>query len=482
MAAPNTIELLLFGPPTLRRTDTRQTAKLRPQVKAALAIIVLEGTSMSVSDERLIERLWWPEKLKVRGSLNTLLDDTRAFFEELDPDIQHLERDDRMVRLHAVTVDTWEFDIARNLTEYDRALEIASRGPLLEGLRSRQAESFDWIERARRRYGVHVDWCYQQIIGKLATRVREGEQELLAYLIEVLDRRHRSAIDYDLVGEIDKIRTDLDQLREIAKSEPLVLAPPPSESSLEAQAVTKQPLNRLLLSRLGSGLSLQADPEHLDTAHHYTRVVRHDLLDYASGDFYSLRRLCGVNVASKPSSGLVYVESSETRITFEQTGTRAYDTASQKRLVVEPLLPSNVELYQHAFRILFPRPIAPNEAFDVTYAIRLPGELTVLSPIEEIMSIALVRWPEGVERLEFKVCLNFEPSNVTAEYLDDRGELAQLEAAPMVAPYKPEEWYERDLDIPWSSEPYLISYAVNQPQANLYAIRYRVASDATKGP
>lgn len=475
MTATSAIELLLFGPPTLRRIDTKEAVRLRPQVKSALAIIVLEGTSLSVSDERLMERLWWLEKAKVRGSLNTLMDHIRALFEQLDPDVEHIQREDLMVKLCDVSVDTREFDIARNLKEYDKALQIASRGPLIDGLRSNKTESFDWIERARRRYGAHVDWCYQEIAAGLAKRIGEGEKDLLSYLIEIVDRRERSAVDYDLIDEIPGIRTDLDQLRELAKATPLILAPPPPASALSDSIATKQLLNRLLVSRLGSGLSLRVDPAHVDSAHRYTRVVRHDLLDYQSGDFYSLRRLCGVNVTSKPSAGLVYAESSEARITFEQTETRAYDTASRKRLVVEPLLPSNVPLYQHGFRILFPRAIAPNEEFDITYAIRLPGELAVLSPVEEIMSIALVRWPHGVERLEFKLCLNFEPSSVCGEYLADDGELVQLDDTPSLEPYSPEQWYERDLDIPWSSEPYLISYAVDQPKAPLYTIRYRVA-------
>lgn len=474
MTASSTIELQLFGPPTLRRTDTHKTVKLRPQLKSALAIIVLEGTNLTISDERLIERLWWAEKSNARASLNGLIDHIRALFEQLDPGVEHVRRKDHMVSLFGISVDTREFDIARNSKEYDRALEIAGRGPLIDGLRSNKAESFDWIERARGRYGAHVDWCYQEIAASLAKRIGGGEQDLSS-LIEIVDRRERSAVDYDLIDEIPGIRTELDQLRELAKATPLILSPPPPASAQSEPIANKQVLNRLLVSRLGSGLSLRVDPEHVDSTHRYTRVVRHDLLDYPSGDFYSLRRLCGVNVTSKPSAGLVYAESSEARIAFEQTEIRAYDTASRKRLVVEPLLPGDVPLYQHGFRILFPRAIAPNQEFDITYAIRLPGELAVLSPVEEIMSIALVRWLHGVEQLEFKLCLNFEPSNVCSEYLADDGELSQLDHAPSLEPYSPEEWYERDLDIPWSSEPHLISFTVDQPKAPLYAIRYRVA-------
>jgi hypothetical protein len=167
-------------------------------------------------------------------------------------------------------------------------------------------------------------------------------------------------------------------------------------------------------------------------------------------------------------------ESSEARITFDDTETRAYETVTRKRLAVESLRPSNVSLYQHGFRILFPRPLAPDEAFDISYAIRLPGELAVLSPVEEMMSIALVRWPRGVARLDFRVCLNFEPLAVSGEYVDDNGEFVPVGEPLTLSEYAPEEWYERDLNIAWSAQPYVVSYGVDEPKAAMYIIKYRV--------
>jgi hypothetical protein len=236
----------------------------------------------------------------------------------------------------------------------------------------------------------------------------------------------------------------------------------------------EQPLDRLLVSRLGSALSLYVDPGHVDTSHHYDYVFRQDLLDYPSGDYYSIRRLTGSNVTDRLSAGVLYVECSEQKITFDDTSTRAYDTETRARLVVEPLLPSHERLFRHAFRILFPRPLPPGERFDVTFAIRVPGELMVLSPIEEIMSIALVRLAHGVDRLDFNVCLNFEPLAVAGEFLGDDGHTVPAVPSPTVAPYVPEAWYERDLDITWSAQPYTVSWRVDEPQAPMYIIRYRV--------
>jgi DNA-binding SARP family transcriptional activator len=472
-AGSSTIELLLFGAPTLWRTDTGSTAKLRLQIRQALAIIVLEGdANFAIPESLLIEHLWGA-KPQVQGNLDGLVSEIRhkILEEGLGADDHHLQRRDGIVQLVDITVDTREFDLARNAGDVTRALKIAERGRLLEGLRPGQIESFEWAERARRRYGTHVIRCYQQIANDVAKDINAGTGHI-AQLIEIVEEQERKARGYELTSEANDLQGSLDRLRELEKS-PIELAPSPA--TRQAGHVPNTPsLDRLLVSRLGSGLSLRVDPDHVDTTHRYIHVVRHDLLDYPSGDFYSLRRLCGINASRKPSASLVYAESSETKLTFEQTATRAYDTGTRKPLVVEPLLPANVPLYQHGFRIFFSHPLAPNEAFDITYAIRLPGELAILSPIEEIMSIALVRWPQGVERLDFKVCLNFEPLNVSAEYLSDNGKLATLDVPPTLDRYSPTEWYERDLDIPWSSDPYVISYAVEHPTAPMYAIRYRV--------
>lgn len=90
------------------------------------------------------------------------------------------------------------------------------------------------------------------------------------------------------------------------------------------------------------------------------------------------------------------------------------------------------------------------------------------------MSIALVRLAHGVNRLDFNVCLNFEPLAVAGEFLGDDGRPVPAVPSPTIAPYMPEAWYERDLDITWSAQPYAVSWRVDEPKAPMYIIRYRV--------
>ena len=111
---------------------------------------------------------------------------------------------------------------------------------------------------------------------------------------------------------------------------------------------------------------------------------------------------------------------------------------------------------------------------DLVYAIRLPGELKVLSPKSEIMSIALVRLDHGVRDLQFNVCLNFTPKAVTAEALVEGGRPIPIEPSPAVEPYVPQEWFEEDLDISWSAEPCKVTWGVSEPEAPLYILRYSV--------
>ena len=228
----------------------------------------------------------------------------------------------------------------------------------------------------------------------------------------------------------------------------------------------------LLASRLGTGLSLQTG--HADHNHHYTAIERTDLLDYTSGDFVSIRRLKGVNVTDRLSSSLIYSEASESKCTFESTGVVAYDCETREPLVVEPLAQRDEPLFAHAFRVFFDQPISPGEDFDVVYRIRLPGELRVLSPTNEIMSISLVRAVHGVDHLRFNIALNFKPRTYTIECLDANGSRISCKGSrPSLEKYEPTEWYEKELDIEWDTEPYIIRWECEEPDSSLYIINYR---------
>jgi SIR2-like domain len=230
----------------------------------------------------------------------------------------------------------------------------------------------------------------------------------------------------------------------------------------------------LLVSRLGTGLSLQVNTDHLDTAHSYSLIERTDLLDYMSGNFVSIRRLTGVNESERLSSYLVYSESSERKLRFDQTDVQAFDTGLRKPLLVEPFAERSEMMFTHAFKVFFAKPISPGESFDIVYRITLPGELDVLSPQNEIMSISLSRITRTVEKLSFNVCLSFRPRTVIVECLDDKGaRVACKGSAPVIHDYLPREWYEQVLNISWTSLPSIVEWSCMEPDSSLYIVNYR---------
>jgi hypothetical protein len=293
-------------------------------------------------------------------------------------------------------------------------------------------------------------------------------------VIDLVSRRQRFAESAGIENRSEDLDAQLDRLHALQNAQSSDPTMPPKDSPADDMGPRPETLDRKLSSRLGSALSLYVDPAHCDVHHRYEVLFRQDLLDYASGDFYSIRRLHGVCVDNAPSTGLLYVESSEQKTPFSETGIVAYDTKTRDRLLVEPLLPEDEFLFQHAFRIHFPRPLSQGDEFDLVYAIRLPGELKVLSPKSEIMSIALVRLDHGVRDLHFNVCLNFTPKAVTAEALVEGGRPIPIEPSPTVEPYVPQEWFEEDLDISWSAEPCKVTWGISEPEAPLYILRYSV--------
>jgi NAD-dependent SIR2 family protein deacetylase len=230
----------------------------------------------------------------------------------------------------------------------------------------------------------------------------------------------------------------------------------------------------LLGSRLGPGLSLEVNPEHVDDIHRYSLVERTDLLDYESGDFVSLRRLSGVNVSQLLSTHLVYLESSERKLSFSDTNLKAFDAITKDPLEVEPLVDHDALRFTIGYKIFFRRPLSPGEMFDIVYRISLPGELRELSDTDEVMSISLARIGQGTMRLRFNVCLNFRPSSVRIECLDSQGSrIAVIGDPARIEPYQPREWYERQLDIDWSASPTIVRWESYEPDSTLYILNYR---------
>ena len=234
-------------------------------------------------------------------------------------------------------------------------------------------------------------------------------------------------------------------------------------------------------TRPGAWLADQRSPEHVDTAHHYLELFRQDMLDYESGDFYSIRRLRGRNTSRRPSFGVPYRESSENAFTCEDAGVTAFDCRTRETLEVE-FEERAQRSHTHAFTIHFANAIAPGETFDVVYNIRLPGELNELRHPSEVMSISLVRIAQGIDKLVFNVATSFKPTAAAAYNLTGSGDfVACAGRPPKVEPYmaeRPKNWFESSdvFGIEWSCEqPYIIRWQASNPMGRMYVVNFRGA-------
>lgn len=226
--------------------------------------------------------------------------------------------------------------------------------------------------------------------------------------------------------------------------------------------------------RIGCGLSLDINPNHVDETHIYLKIFRQDLLDYKSGDFYSLRRIKIKNATNEDSPFMIYSESTENKCRFRDTHVKAYGFRTKKPLLVESFEDPNKPMLTHAFRIYFPKPLKPDETFELIFTIKMPGELKKLSKNKEVMSISLTRIKKGVEKLEFNVCLNFKPSKYYIEYVNvNFRKLSFNDVLPTLDKYKPKYWFEKKYRIKWSSRPYIISWNCANPSEKGYFINYQ---------
>jgi NAD-dependent SIR2 family protein deacetylase len=282
------------------------------------------------------------------------------------------------------------------------------------------------------------------------------------------DFRERGIELIDLEAQRDEIG---DSLTEFLES--LVRLVRPRPMNVQEPAERDSSYLNLMNSRLGSGLSLQVDPDRVDRIHRYSLVERTDLLDYASGDFVSVRRLSGTNESDLLSAHVVYSESSERKLTFADVRVTAFDSLTREPLIIEPLDDRDLAMFTHGYKILFRQPLSPGERFDIVYSITLRGELLDLSPVNEIMSVSLARITRDVEKLRFNVCLNFRPKMIRLECFDEQGSRVPRQgAAPRVSPFDPAEWYEELFDIAWSAEPTVIQWECLRPAGALYIVNY----------
>lgn len=251
-----------------------------------------------------------------------------------------------------------------------------------------------------------------------------------------------------------------------------VIRPPVTLADQEKQTI----VNGLIDTRLGSYLSFRVKPKAVDHVHHYEYLGREDLLDYEVGDFYSIRVLKGINMGEGLSAFVIYSESSEVKVTFEDCCIQAIDLTSGDPLVVDPLGDGGLSFTQ-AFRIYFPCPIAPGERFDIEYCMRLPGELRALPRRGDAMSISLARTVLGVDELEFAVVLDKKPRAYWVDELTyERGrQMSRLR--PPIQELGRQYIEERDRHckaLQWTSDKaFRIACKWHKPEAIGYFINYK---------
>lgn len=218
--------------------------------------------------------------------------------------------------------------------------------------------------------------------------------------------------------------------------------------------------------------------KYKDKMHKYTYIFRQDLLDYSTSnksgrDFVSIRLLKGRNVSSRASDGIIYFECTEYKTYYKDLRVEAVDMKTLKPLRVEFIdINEKDKYFEFPFKIFFATPLQKNEEFEIAFSITLINELDVLKEDDEIMSISLSRYSKGVEKIEFNVCLNFQPSSVHVEH-KKRNFFEYDNNKVNVEQYKPLKEIEKRFDIKWSDTPYIIRWQCRKPRHELYVINYR---------
>lgn len=183
-----------------------------------------------------------------------------------------------------------------------------------------------------------------------------------------------------------------------------------------------------LIDRIGSSRSLQIYyHDEVDVKHKYTQIKRYDVLDYSQSDYKSIRELHGINTSKESTLYIPYSESTEYKVSFKDIKIIAYDMATGQELKVECCHANmNKKLNTHNFRILFNKPLKPNQIFQIVYYIECPRELECLNATDEIMSLSLVRIKKKIENVSFYILLDSKPSSTCMYSYDYNSKTALL--------------------------------------------------------
>lgn len=225
--------------------------------------------------------------------------------------------------------------------------------------------------------------------------------------------------------------------------------------------------------RIGSQISTRTLNEiENDNIHQFSLLYRQDQLKFDSLNYYSYRILKGTNISKNISSYLIYTESTDIPISFENIKIKARNNINGKILVIECLHSTTEKRLQHTFKINFDQPIEPNQTFDISYSIEILNEMSVYDKFKEIQSISLVRIKHPISKLIFNVCLDFEPRAVKVYARRMTNDLTEINGAT-VKKYIPHSDLQNLYNIPWGTAiPYIIETDISNPKYDQYIIEF----------
>lgn len=229
----------------------------------------------------------------------------------------------------------------------------------------------------------------------------------------------------------------------------------------------------ILNHRIGSQISTRTlDEKEYDNIHKYTLILRQDLIKYDKLNYFSFRELKGINVGKSVSSYLIYTESTDIPISFNDIKINARNNVNGRVLVVECLHSVTEKRLQHTFKINFDQPVAQNQSFDISYSIEILNEIAVYDKMKEIQSISLVCIKQPISKLNFNVCLDFEPRAVKVYSRKINSGLIEIDKAT-IKKYVPQPGLQIIYNIDWGdSIPYIIETEIDDPKDDQYIIEF----------
>ena len=229
----------------------------------------------------------------------------------------------------------------------------------------------------------------------------------------------------------------------------------------------------ILNHRIGPQISLQTlDNKGNDYTHKYTLVYRQDQLKLSGADYNSFRILKGVNVSKSNSSFLIYTESMDIPISFDEIEINAKNNVNGKPLVIECLHAATEKRLQHTFKINFDQPLFPNDKFDISFSMTIPNEISFYHSIKNIQSISLIRIKHPIKELVFNMCLDFEPKAIKVYAKKITNEIKEIDGA-IVKKYTPNNDLQNFYNIEWGdSNPYIIETDIQNPNYDQYIIEF----------